>query len=60
LKEISDQIGGRRRYARNNAPADTTTTEGSEDVMVSTVAEAMGLAPSITFVVCCAASATVY
>lgn len=56
---MTDQMGGRRRYTRNNAPAVPTITIGSDDEMVSTVEEAIGLASSITFVVFCAASATV-
>lgn len=56
---MADQMGGRTRYATNNAPAVTTTVVGSADEMVSMVEEAIGLAPSITFVVCCAAPATV-
>lgn len=43
----------------NNAPAVVTITTGSAEEMVSTVDEAMGLAPSITLVVCSAAPATV-
>lgn len=54
-----DQMGGKRRYARNNAPAVPTMTVGSAETMVLTVDEAMGFAPSINFVVCCAASVTV-
>lgn len=56
---MADQMGGRRRYTRNNAPAVPTITMGSDDEMVSIVEEAIGLASSITFVVFCAASATV-
>lgn len=56
---IADQMGGRRRYVRNNAPAVPTITTGSPDVMVSTADVAIGLASPTTFVVCCAASATV-
>ena len=59
LKETTDQMGGRRRYATNNAPPAATTETGSADERVSTVDEAFGLAPSITLVVCCAAFATV-
>lgn len=59
LKEMADQMGGRRRYIRNNAPAVPTITMGSAEEMVSTVDEAIGLASSITFVVCCAVSATI-
>lgn len=44
---------------RNNAPAVPTITTGSADEIVSTVDEAIGLASSMTFVVCFAASATV-
>lgn len=37
---------------RNNAPAVPTITTGSADEMFSKVDEAIGLASSITFVVC--------
>jgi hypothetical protein len=47
-----DQMGGRRRYVRNNAPAVPTITTGSAVEMYSIVDEAIGLAPSITFEVC--------
>ena len=60
MKETTDQIGGRIRYAINNAPAETTITEGSADETVCTVAEAIGFALSTTSPVCWAASATVY
>lgn len=56
---MADQMGGRRKYARNNAPAVPTITTGSAEEMVSTVDEAIGFATSITFVVCCAAPAIV-
>lgn len=56
---MTDQMGGRRRYARNSAPAVPTITTGSADEMVSTVEEAIGFASSIILVVCCAASVTV-
>jgi len=59
LKEMADQIGGNKRYAMNSAPAVPAITVGSDEVIVSMVDEAIGLAPSITLVVCCAASATV-
>lgn len=53
---MADQMGGRRRYETNNAPAVPTITVGSADEMASTVDEAIGVA---TFVVFSAASATV-
>ncbi|MCH99097.1 hypothetical protein A2U01_0020108 [Trifolium medium] len=56
---MADQIGGNKRYATNSAPAVPAITVGSEVDMVSMVDEAIGLAPSIAWVVCCAASATV-
>ena len=56
---MTDQMGGKSRYATNNAPAVPTIVIGSADVMVSKVEEAIGFAASITFVVCFAASATV-
>lgn len=52
---MKDQMGGMRRYATNNAPPVATIVNGSADVMVSIVEEAIGLATSITFVVCFAA-----
>lgn len=59
MNDNADQIGGKRRYPTNNAPAVTMRVEGSEDVIVFAVAEAMGFATSMIFVVCCAAPAIV-
>lgn len=56
---MTEKMGGMRRYATNNAPPVPTMRVGSADKMDSTVVEAIGLAPSITLEVCCAASATV-
>lgn len=56
---MADHIGGKRRYARKMAPAVPTITTGSADNIVSTVDEAIGFAPSITLLVCCAASTSV-
>jgi hypothetical protein len=56
-KEMADQIRGNKRYATNSAPSVPAITVGSEVDMVSMVDEAIGLAPSIAWVVCCAASA---
>lgn len=47
-----EKIGGSKRYAMTNAPPVANITAGSADDMVSTVDVAMGLASSITFVVC--------
>lgn len=58
-KEMNEKTGGRRRYPTNKAPPAYTNAIGSADEMVSIVDEAIGFASSITFVVCCAASATV-
>lgn len=56
---MTDQMGGSRRYERNNAPAVPTITMGSADEMVSTVDAAIGLASPMTFAVFSATSATV-
>lgn len=45
-------MGGSKRYAITRAPPVAKTTAGSADDMVSTVDVAIGLASSITFVVC--------
>jgi len=41
---MTDQMGGKRRYATNNAPAVPTITVGSAVEIVSTVDEAIGFA----------------
>jgi hypothetical protein len=48
---MADQIGGNKRYATNSAPAVPAITVGSDVDMVSMVDEAIGLAPSIAWVV---------
>lgn len=57
---MAEKIVGAMRYATNNTPAVPAMIVGSADEMVSTAEEAMGLAFSMTFVVCWAAPATVY
>lgn len=47
------------RYVMNKTPTVPTITMGSEDEMVSTAEEAIGLATSIALLVCSAAPATV-
>ena len=56
---MADQIGGKSRYATAKTPAISAITRGSAVEIVSTVDEAIGLAPSMTFPVCCAAPTTV-
>lgn len=56
---MADQIGGKRRYARAKTPAISAIKRGSAAEIVSTVDEAIGLAPSMTLPVCCAAPTTV-
>lgn len=56
---MTDQMGGKRRYATNTAPPVAAIVIGSADVMVSKAEEAIGLAASITLVLCFATSAAV-
>lgn len=49
---MAEKIVGAMRYATNNTPAVPAMIVGSADEMVSTAEEAMGLAFSMTFVVC--------